>query len=363
VIATVPDLGTTDSVAVTIKPGAPTHIDVGPLDTAVLVGGSYTPRANTADRYGNRVAAVPFSVSSSAPEITIVGASVHGEIVGRTSLSIFGDGFQRTASVSVVPEGTLAASSPDGGVIFRLDGSAWRVLNHDRPGMTSWAPTGSELAYDLAPTYGYGTPVKVADMAGATRPVSVSLGTSVVQLSPSYSRAGDWVYFSALPAAGPEQFRLYRARPDGSGTEPVPNQSAEDDFYESVSPDGTRLVYVRRTGSALDYLRVLDVTTGVVSKIDVPGHSPAWSPMAGDIAYVDMRAGWVLKVMRPDGTGIRQVSAPGTTYERGLAWSPDGKWLVARNTMSQRLDLIEVATGRTIPLPFTFGMAFPAWKP
>jgi hypothetical protein len=344
--------------------GAPVSTIAAPLDTAVFVGASYGVRAYTSDRYGNPVAVVPATVTSSASEVTIAGITVKGVKVGRASLAVSAAGLERTVSVSIVPQGTLAASSPDGAVTFRLDGSGFQLLNHDRPGMTSWAPNGSALAYDLAPTYGYGTPVKVADMTtGATRPISATLGASVVQLSPSYSPKGNWVYFSALPPGGPEQFRLYRVSPGGFGTELVPNQSAEDDFYESVSPDGTRLVYVRRTGAALDYLRVLDVTTGVVSKIDVPGHSPAWSPVGDDIAYVDMRAGWVLKLMRPDGTGIRQVSAPDVHYERGLTWSPDGKWLVARNTWTQRLDLIEVATGLTIPLPFTFGMAFPAWKP
>ena len=48
---------------------------------------------------------------------------------------------------------------------------------------------------------------------------------------------------------------------------------------------------------------------------------------------------------------------------RGLTWSSDGRWIVARNAGTNRLDLIEAASGHTLPLPFTAGMGFPAWKP
>jgi Tol biopolymer transport system component len=229
--------------------------------------------------------------------------------------------------------------------------------------MKAWSPDGTALAYDLAPTFGYATPVKAVDMNGQTRAISTTLGESVVQLAPAYARTGGWVYFSAIPPGGADVFRLYRVQADGSGTEQLAYEGAEDDFFPSVSPDGTHLVYVRRTGAGMDYMRVLDITRGVVSRIDVPGHSPAWSPTGDEIAYVDVRSDGVIRAMKPDGSGIRQVSATNARYQRGLTWSSDGRWIVARNDGTNRLDLIEAASGRTLPLPFTAGMHFPAWKP
>jgi TolB protein len=133
-------------------------------------------------------------------------------------------------------------------------------------------------------------------------------------------------------------------------------------MYPSPSPDGTRLVYVRRTGGGQDYVRTLDLGTGNVVAIDVPGHAPAWSPLGDLIAYVDLREGSVLKVMRPDGTGQRQVSAGGG-YDKSVQWSPDGKWLLSYNEISARIHLIDVATGVAMALGYSASMRSPSWRP
>ena len=362
-VVTAPELAMVESTTVMIKPGSPVQFSITPADTALYVGGHYTPRAASVDRYWNVVDKnVPVTLSNPSGAVTIAGNAATGTAIGRGSVTVAVGGGQYLLMVSVVPHGTLGVHTPVGLATVALDGSQLHILNSDASGMTSWSPNGSQLAYDLAPSYGYGAPVRVSDMSGTARAVSTMFGSATVQLAPSYSPTGDWVYFSALTGA-PESFRLYRAHLDGTGTELVPNASPEDDFYQSISPDGTHLVYVRRTGAAMDYLRVLDVRTGAVDKIDVRGHSPAWAPTGNTIAYVDMQAGWVIKLMQSDGSNRRQLSAPFVTYERGLAWSPDGHWLVARNSQSQQLDLIEVDTGLTLPLGYSYRMAFPAWKP
>jgi len=334
-----------------------------PSDTTLYVGETFTPRATTSDRYGNAVETdVAVTLSQPTGGIGVANGSVTATTIGRGSVTATVGGMHRSIFVSVVPRGTLAVHTPAGVAIVALDGSQLNVLNSDNSGMAGWSPNGDQLAYDLAPTYGYGAPVRVSDMTGRARAVSRLFDSATVQLAPSYSPTEDWVYFSALTGT-PESFRLYRAHRDGTGTQLVPNARPEDDFYQSVSPDGRKLVYVRRTGGMMDYLRVLDVRTGGVTRIDVPGHSPAWAPAGNKIAYVDMRAGWVIKLMQPNGRDQRQLSARGMRYERGLAWSPDGQWLVARNTKTQRLDLIEASTGQTLPLGYSERMTFPAWRP
>ena len=365
VYVSVPEIGARDSVQVIVQPGAATQVIVTPLDTGLTVGNSYAPSAGTADRYGNRIAMVPLMLVPLDAQVSVSGGNVRGEQVGRASLTATAGTLRTTLWVTVVPPGWLAATTGVGSglVTFRLDGSEFRALTFDGAGMKAWSPDGTALAYDLAPTFGYATPVKVVDMNGQTRAISTMLGESVVQLAPAYARTGGWVYFSAIPPGAADVFRLYRVQADGSGTEQLAYEGAEDDFFPSVAPDGTHLVYVRRTGAGMDYLRVLDITRGVVSRIDVPGHSPAWSPTGDEIAYVDVRSDGVIRAMKPDGSGIRQVSATNARYQRGLTWSSDGRWIVARNDGTNRLDLIEAASGRTLPLPFTAGMHFPAWKP
>lgn len=364
VVATVPELGIVDSTVLTVKPGAVARVITSPGDTALFAGKSFTVRATTQDRYGNTVGgSLPVALSTTAPELTVSGTSVAATRIGRASYDVTVGDARTTSWVSVVPEGTLAASTADGLSTFLLDGSSRHTISVDHPGMMSWAPDGSGLAYDLAPGFGYGTPAQFADDAGHVRPLSATRASDLAELSPAWAHAGDWAYFAAIPAGGIEAFRLFRVHADGSGLEQVPNEAAEDDFYPSVSPDGTRLVYVRRVGAGADYLRVLDVATGAVSRIDIPGHSPAWSPVGDDIAYVDLAAGSPIRIMRADGTGIRQVSAPGVPYRRGLTWSPDGRYLVAHNESTGLLELLDATTGVTLPLPYSRGMAFPAWKP
>jgi hypothetical protein len=42
---------------------------------------------------------------------------------------------------------------------------------------------------------------------------------------------------------------------------------------------------------------------------------------------------------------------PGNIYSSSIDWSPDGRWLVARNQNRNRLELINPGTGDIIPVP------------
>jgi hypothetical protein len=53
----------------------------------------------------------------------------------------------------------------------------------------------------------------------------------------------------------------------------------------------------------------------------------------------------------------------GRPYRFGIDWSPDDRWIVAYADDTRRIELVEVATGRAIPLPFTENFTTPSWKP
>jgi Tol biopolymer transport system component len=68
--------------------------------------------------------------------------------------------------------------------------------------------------------------------------------------------------------------------------------------------------------------------------------------------------------MTPDGSEQRIISTPLRTYDPGIDWSPDGKWIVVRPNNAPALDLINVESGLTLPLAFTRGeLDLPAWRP
>ncbi|HEY3441245.1 MAG TPA: hypothetical protein VGK29_10855 [Paludibaculum sp.] len=152
----------------------------------------------------------------------------------------------------------------------------------------------------------------------------------------------------------------------------------------SLSPDGQQVAYVwdGAEGNNFDIYtnqlsggRPLRLTTH-------PAHdyAPAWSPDGLSLAFlrqVDVERAAVIVIPRPSGTEkiVSEIAAkswlrwdqPG----RSLAWSPDGKWLVAVGRYGpdpiDRVLGIAVATGDTRPLtsppPKSFGDSGPAISP
>lgn len=53
-----------------------------------------------------------------------------------------------------------------------------------------------------------------------------------------------------------------------------------------------------------------------------------------------------------NGSNARQVTPAGRDYDdyAGLDWPADARWIIARSVTS--LDLIDLATGEVLPLPF-----------
>lgn len=54
-------------------------------------------------------------------------------------------------------------------------------------------------------------------------------------------------------------------------------------------------------------------------------------------------------------------SLPSWTYTGGNSWSPDGEWIVS-STLG-RLQVVNVKTGLTMPLPWSYDYSAPDWKP
>ena len=353
-----------EEIDLQIEPANPAKIRVQPADTVIYVGKSYGLHAAVTDQWGNDL---PDAVGFTAgPGLTVSssGTVTAGEI-GRRAVELESGAITGQAWVSVPPEGELAAiSGPtyfESIVVLGLDGSSWRHLaqlqTYSQRTAPQWSPDGQELVFhnwtDTAiATYRVDLAGKVDHALGADAPAA--------QIFPRYSRDGQWLFFCGGPDV--REVVIWRARADGSAPAQVGPSVAELEYDSdpSPSPDGSRVVYVAG-GLIRSVIRVLDVGTGVVTPLDLPGVSPRWSPVADRIAYVDDAARVVL--IDPDGGNRRILSAPGRSYARGLDWSPDGQWLVVRSAEKPMVVLIRVETGETLPLPFSTLINEPAWRP
>ena len=167
-------------------------------------------------------------------------------------------------------------------------------------------------------------------------------GPLAEMMAPSYSLAGDWIYFSGLAEAGQLRrnqaaWEIWRVHPDGFGLARV-GQAAlngDADFAPSPAPDGNRVVWMTSRGAPAEVQRLVihDLTSG--QTVDVPGvagYWPSWSPVADSIAYLRPDAFGSLSLVLVAATGgTQRVIAPGLNTFRytQMGWSPDGEWLVA----------------------------------
>ena len=143
----------------------------------------------------------------------------------------------------------------------------------------------------------------------------------------------------ALALAGVALFALSGA-PASAQDAPTRAFTGEDLFKlegatdPQISPDGSRIVYVRRAGDIMKdryqpSLWLVDVRTGAQRPLVADANqnmAPRWSPDGRRIAYVSTAggAGAQLHVLYLDsGTSVRVTGLPDTPG--AMAWSPDGR--------------------------------------
>jgi Tol biopolymer transport system component len=105
----------------------------------------------------------------------------------------------------------------------------------------------------------------------------------------------------------------------------------------------------------------MDLATRETTTFGIAALSLRWAPQSNRIAYLSDadRSVWVINA---DGTGARKVSTSGRSHQIGIDWSPDEQWLLV-TTYESGIELINVATGATLPIPFARGLTEPVWKP
>ncbi len=180
---------------------------------------------------------------------------------------------------------------------------------------------------------------------------------------------------------------LFVLNPDGTETRlvgnPVNAGAGTITSGGSFSPDGSQVAFAtlgaiytvdahggtpRLVLSATRELR-RDPSTGHELRLHAELSSPAYSPDGTQIAYVDGMGDWgnTLRVMNPDGTGVRvlvgaqAVDSDGCSLMSRPAWSPDGTHIAFGCVSSEGIWVIGAdGSGLTRVIPNAIN---PYWSP
>ncbi|HTD59577.1 MAG TPA: hypothetical protein VK679_02940 [Gemmatimonadaceae bacterium] len=372
IVVTVPAFGYVDTATFTVTPGRPYAMATAPRDTLVYIGTALTMRSTVADQVNN-VLNEPVSYSIAAGSATVSGAVVTPTALGTVSVVASSGALADTTSITAVPHGTLAAMGGQGIQLYHLDGSGASTVSPAlRLYATSdlkWSPSGTLLVFDQTFLGGGQCMVSpggiyTTDLTGAVTMIDSGASGSCDWFA-SYSRDGSWIYFARDDGY---VSTLWRARADGSATDSVPVAplavGSQFYVYPSASPDGSQLAFSALVGNyTTSYdLRVATIATGATRTLGVSGFSPTWSPTANQIAYIaNGGLSGPIDLINADGT-LNRTLATGP-YDYGMDWSPDGRYLVARNDSSGYLDVIDVTTGARVSLPYSGSLRWPTWLP
>jgi hypothetical protein len=352
---TVPAMSFVDTARYTIQPGRGVRVVSEPADTVVYQSRSFTLRASVLDRYGNsRLDPVTFEADSASATVSPAG-TVTSQVLGRARVRIGdGAGHADTTWVSVIPHGTIAATSPTGIVIADLDGSNRRNVPGAGAAWVDWNPAGDTLVFA---TSDYDSWLYVTNTTAPPRRLITDSTGLLSEYRPQYSRDGQWIYFSGRSSTRYQA--VWRVRPDGSSPEFIGPMSGDNDGQAAPSSDGSRAAYVSNSCCYPDLgLFLLHVASGVADSLAPRAFTPRWSPGDSLIGFI---ARGVL-VVRPDGQGLRQITPLGLNYYQGFDWSPNGEWMIARGPSGQ-LELIRVADRLAITLPYFTDLDRPVWRP
>jgi Tol biopolymer transport system component len=148
---------------------------------------------------------------------------------------------------------------------------------------------------------------------------------------------------------------------DGSG--PVRISGEVDGVGEiahtaSVSPDGTRIVYMSLLGGAMTgelVVRNADGTEPVnLTNNPLSDRDPAWSPDGSRLAFVSDRNGdQEVFVMSSDGTGVVNLTDSPASDEVAPMWSPDGSRILFTTDRDGNLELYVMNADGSEPVNLT----------
>jgi TolB protein len=171
----------------------------------------------------------------------------------------------------------------------------------------------------------------VAGIYGLSRVFRAGPGEQVTPAGPQNGS----IVFSNMGADGHNH--LFTIDPDGTGQTQL-TDFRTNDSDPTVSPDGRTIAFAHELDTGQRVIASIPFAGGAVTWLTDPkleADGPAWSPDGNSIAFSASSRG--IFVIRPNGTGVRQVVAGGEVFNAlDLAWSPDGSQLAFMATTEPR---------------------------
>lgn len=372
---TVPEFGLEDSATFTVLPGAAARVHAIAADTVLAIGGSANLRGHVVDRYGNSRPEAPVLTAGPGSALTFDAAT--GVVTGRDMGTqwLFVRYLQSAADstrVRVLPSGRLVVWSSNEALVrlVNIDGSALRTVVTGVGSDLGVFPRFDAVRQGITLHDGsqsYGGPsnsVIVIDTTGSPRrDIGPAAGFAAVMATRQLANGIVLVVGSTVSGAPCAGYALFRVEADNSLTclTVLPGLGGTYGGAD-ISHDGLRVAYLGQNTStpysSLLELRVLDRTTGTTTVLEPNARAPRWSSMDDRVAYLVPGPGvsspndGVPVVINADGTGRRTLG--NFVFSPGLAWSPDGTFIVGRNSVFPDVGLrvIRISDGADVLLRF-----------
>jgi Tol biopolymer transport system component len=168
----------------------------------------------------------------------------------------------------------------------------------------------------------------------------------------TYSRDGQWIAYVAIPDGV-----LWRVKSDGSQRSPV-TSSPINPASPAWSPDAKQIAFVNRSATCDNKVYLVSAEGGTPRDLfpDECGQfDPAWSPDGKSLAFA--RAGTLpsgastaTTIQFLDLTTNRLSTLTGSQGMRAPSWSPDGKFIAAMSEDYHHLQLFDVGMQKWVEL-------------
>jgi TolB protein len=135
---------------------------------------------------------------------------------------------------------------------------------------------------------------------------------------------------------------------DGTGVRNLTNTEADIEVEPIWSPDGSRIVF---TTGDLPHLEIMNAD-GTGRRVLLKSHSGAasWSPDGSRVAFLaptEFGLDFGLFTMRPDGSGLTQLTPGAMTADGPASWSPAGDRLAFAGSVNGFEDVFVIGADGT----------------
>jgi TolB protein len=291
-----------------------------------------------------------------------------------SSFSVYGVAFQSSVPVPVLSAPLVFQSNRDGDYeIFTLDNTGLTQItsNEVSDGAPDWR--GDRIVYQSLQNGNYD--IWRMDDAGGSA-VNLTNTTDADEYGGWLSPDGTRIAFVRWPHGPvPEEFDIWVMNTDGTGQVNLTPNSSGHDGGVSWSPDGSRIAFQsKREGNGNMEVYVMNSDGSGVTRLTYDeaysDAGPEWSPDGSQIVFAKYKAGveGEIWIMNADGSTQHSITTSDGTMDMSPAWSPDGSQIAFTrypNLPSGPSDIWLTTPDGSTPVAIVTDAAYdlsPSWK-